>query len=152
MPATQPAVSSPDEGEQFPAGPFAITTRVSGAQTGGAFELYRLSLGPATVDYHVHQTMDETIYVLEGDIEFRVGAERFTRPPGSVAFVPRGTHHGFTNPGPGRATVLLLFSPSRRQDEYFRGLVRLFGAPALDAEALRALQQRYDQELVPTSP
>jgi quercetin dioxygenase-like cupin family protein len=152
MPVPQPSVLAPGEGERFPAGPFNITTRVAGAQTGGAFEMYELGLGAATVDYHVHRTMDETIYVLEGDIEFRVGADRFQRPPGSVAFVPRGVHHGFTNHGPGRARVLILFSPSGGQDEYFRGLVRLFAAPALDTAALQALQRRHDQELVPGGP
>lgn len=148
MSASRPFVLSPDEGEKFPAGPFDITTRVSGAQSGGAFELYELALGVATVDYHVHNTMDETIFVLEGTIEFRVGSERFSRPPGSVAFVPRGIHHGFSNPGPGRARVLILFDPARNQDAYFRELVRLFAAPTLDKNALQAFQKQYDQELV----
>lgn len=148
MSASQPVVLSPAEGEKFPAGPFDITTRVSGAQTGGLFEMYVLQLGQATVDYHVHRTMDETLYVLEGDITFRVGAERFTRPAGSVAFVPRGIHHGFENRGPGKARVLILFTPARGQDDYFRGLVRLFAAPALDEKALQALQKQYDQELI----
>jgi hypothetical protein len=70
------------------------------------------------------------------------------RPAGSVAFVPRGVHHGFTNQGPAQARVLLLFSPSGNQHEYFRGLVRLFAAPEIDMEALKSLQKQYDQELV----
>src|SRR5262245_43208343 len=96
------SVLSPSEGEKFAAGPFDIISRVSGEQSGHAFEMYDLALGPATVDYHVHMKMDETIFVLEGEIEFNVAGEKFLRPPGSVAFIPRGIHHGFTNPGPGR--------------------------------------------------
>jgi quercetin dioxygenase-like cupin family protein len=149
MSAPHPAVLSPTEGERFPAGPFDILTRVAGEQTGGAFEMYELGLGKATVDYHVHRTMDETIFVLEGDIEFRVGPDRFTRPAGSVAFVPKGVHHGFANHGPARARVLLLFSPAGNQAEYFRGLVKLFAAPTLDTAALKALQSRFDQDLIP---
>jgi mannose-6-phosphate isomerase-like protein (cupin superfamily) len=148
MSAPQSVVLAPDEGEVFLAGPFTIRTRVSGAQTAGTFELYELQLGPATVDYHVHDRLDETIFVLEGTIEFRVGSGRFTRAAGSVAFVPRGVHHGFTNPGPGQARVLIQFSPSGRQDEYFRRLVPLFAAPVLDVAALQALQQQYDQVLI----
>jgi uncharacterized cupin superfamily protein len=151
MAVMQPSVLSPDEGEKFAAGPFDIQTRVSGTQTGGTFEMYELGLGVATVDYHVHQTMDETIYVMEGTVEFRVGAERFSRPAGSVAFVPRGVHHGFSNPGPNRAKVLLLFTPSRNQDQYFRELVRLFAAPTLDAAELKRVQKQYDQELIDVS-
>jgi hypothetical protein len=44
--------------------------------------------------------------------------------------------------------VLILFSPSGNQHEYFRELQRLFAAPSLDSAALATLQKRYDQELV----
>lgn len=149
MSVPQPPVLSPAEGEKYAAGPFAISARVLGTQTGKTFELYELALGVATVDYHVHEKMDETIYVVEGEIEFNVAGERFRRPAGSVAFVPRGVHHGFSNPGPARAKVVILFSPAGDQHEYFRELERLFAAPTLDTAALQTLQKRYDQALVP---
>ena len=95
--------------------------------------------------------MDETIYVLEGEIEFIVSGEKFARTAGSVAFVPRGMHHGFSNHGPSRAKVLILFTPSGNEHEYFRELERLFAAPALDTAALQSLQKQYDQELVSLS-
>ena len=51
-----------------------------------------------------------------GDVNYGlVAGEKFLRPAGSVAFIPRGVHHGFTNPGPGRARVLVLFTPSGDQ-------------------------------------
>jgi len=144
-----PTILMPHEGVQFSVGPFAITSRVLGSQSGGAFELYELSLGAATIDYHVHKTMDETICVVAGEIEFTVAGQKFSRPAGSVAFIPRGVHHGFTNPGPAQATVLILFSPGGNQDEYFRELEHLFAASPLDMDALKALQKKFDQELVP---
>ena len=144
-----PTILTPDEGVRFAVGPFAITSRVLGSQSGGAFELYELTLGAATIDYHVHNTMDETICVVAGEIEFTVAGQKFSRPAGSVAFIPRGVHHGFTNHGPAQATVLILFTPSRNEDEYFRELERLFAAPTLDLEALQTLQKQFDQELVP---
>lgn len=148
MSMPQPSVLSPTEGEKYRAGPFAITARVLGSQSGGAFELYELALGPATIDYHVHHKMDETLHVVEGEIEFLVSGKAFLRPAGSVAFVPRGVHHGFTNRGPAPARVMILFSPSGNQHEYFRELERLFAAPTLDSAALQVLQKQYDQELV----
>lgn len=144
----QASVLSPSEGETYQAGPFAIKARVLGEQTEGAFELYELALGAATVDYHVHRHMDETLTVMEGEIEFIVAGEKFLRPAGSVVFVPRGIHHGFSNRGPARARVLILFTPAGNQQEYFRELERLFAAPSLDTAALQALQKQYDQELV----
>lgn len=148
MSVPQPSVLSPAEGEKYLAGPFAISARVLGPQTDGEFEMYELTLGPATIDYHVHRKMDETIYVVEGEIEFIVAGETFLRPAGSVAFIPRGVHHGFSNRGPNRARVTILFTAAGNQHEYFRELERLFAAPVLDTVALKALQKRYDQELV----
>ncbi len=145
---TNSSILSPGEGEKFVAGPFTILTRVAGSQSGGAFELYELALGQATIDYHVHRTMDETLCVVEGAIEFIVAGQTFLRPTGSVAFVPRGVHHGFTNRGPARARVLIFFNPARNQHLYFRELEKLFAAPTLDTAALAALQKVYDQELV----
>jgi len=107
MSVSQPSVQSPTEGEKYSAGPFAISAQVVGPQTGGTFELYELALGPATIDYHVHHNMDETIYIVEGEIEFNVSGETFLRPAGSVAFVPRGFYHGFTNPGTGAGDDLV---------------------------------------------
>jgi quercetin dioxygenase-like cupin family protein len=142
-------VLAPEQGETFSIGPLHIVERVSGAQSQQAFEMYDLALAAATIDYHVHQTMDETLCVVEGAIEFNIAGQRSLRPAGSVAFVPRGVHHGFVNRGPGRARVLITFSPSRGQDEYFRALARLFEAPTVDTQAVAALQARYDQSLVP---
>ena len=149
MSLPQPSILSPSEGEKYPAGPFLLTRRVLGEQTRGEFEMWELALGPATIDYHVHRKMDETLYVLEGEIAFVVNGQTFVRPAGSVAFVPRGVHHGFTNRGPAKARVLIVFNPSGNQHEYFAELARLFAAPKLDTAALAGLQSRYDQELVP---
>jgi len=143
------SVLFPNEGEKYAVGPFAISARVIGPQNGGAFELYELVMGAATIDYHVHDKSDETLYVVEGEVEFNVAGKKFNRPAGSVAFVPRGVHHGFTNHGPAKAKVMVLFTPSGNQHEYFRELERLFQAPTLDATALTALQKRYDQVLIP---
>lgn len=148
MSIPQAFVAAPTEGESFTAGPFYIVSRVQGGQSNGLFELYELTLGPSTIDYHVHNKMDETLTVLEGQIEFNVAGKKLSRPAGSVAFVPRGVHHGFTNHGPGKARVLILFTPSGSQHEYFRALEKLFAVPTLDTASLQALQKKYDQELI----
>lgn len=142
------SVRFPREGEVYEVGPLDIVGRVSAAQTGGAFEMYEVSLGVAAVDFHVHRRMDETIYVLDGEIEFNVTGEKFLRGPGSVAFVPREVHHGFSNRGPDLARVLLVFAPSGDQHEYFRALEGLLGDTLVDKKAIEELQKRYDQELI----
>lgn len=144
----QPSILSATEGEVYRAGPFTIAGRVLGPLTDRTFELYELALGKATIDYHVHMTMDETLTVVEGQIEFIVEGEKYLRSAGSVAFIPRGVRHGFSNLSSTPARVLVLFTPAGNQHEYFRELDRLFAAPVLDKVALQTLQKRYDQELV----
>lgn len=143
-----PSVLSPTEGENFTFPAFSIKTRVTSAQTGGAFELYDLQIGTATVDYHVHNVMDETLCVVEGEIEFHVEGKKYLRPAGSVAFIPRGHHHGFSNLGPAPARVIVVFSPPDHQDEYFRGLGPLLAASPVDTAAVQQLQKEFDQQLI----
>lgn len=143
------SVLSPTEGENFVfPGLFSIRTRVSSAQTEGRFELYDLHIGSAAVDYHVHHLMDETLCVVEGEIEFTVEGQKYLRSAGSVAFIPRGVHHGFRNPGPAAARVLIVFNPPTGQADFFRALRVLLAAPTVDAAAVQALQKQYDQELI----
>ena len=136
------------EGEKFNIGSWEITSRVLGSYNDGGFEFYELVLGPGTVDYHVHNKSDETITVLEGEIEFMVDGKKFRHQAGATAFIPRGVHHGFSNVGTGKAKVHLIFSPSGRQNEFFRKVEELFKAPKPDMAELKRLQQEYDQELV----
>jgi len=145
----QTLIVSPSDGEKFTIGELTIVTRLVGSQTGGLFELYALDLGPFTIDYHIHRTMDETLWVVEGEIEFVVAGKKYSRPAGSVAYVPRGLHHGFTNHGPARALMFAMFNPSGNQNDYFRQLEKLVSASTLDKAALQALQRKYDQELIP---
>jgi len=144
-----PLILSPSEGEKFSLGELTITSRIVGSQSGGAFELYDLTLGPFTIDYHVHHNLDETLSVLEGEIELIIAGKTYSRSAGSVVFVPRGVHHGFTNRGPTRARVFAMFTPSGNQNDYFRKLEKLASAPSLDKAALQTLQKQYDQELIP---
>jgi mannose-6-phosphate isomerase-like protein (cupin superfamily) len=145
----QPLVASPEEGDTFTIGELRIVSRVQGSQSGGGLELHELALGRFVIDYHVHRTMDETRCVIEGQVEFIVAGRKYQKAAGSVVFVPRGVHHGFSNQGPGRARVFVLFTPAGSQHEYFRRLEELVTAPGLDKEAVQQLQKQYDQELVP---
>lgn len=55
---------------------------------------------------HVHRDEDETFYTLAGQFEFRIGGDRVVADAGTLAFVPRGTVHGFTVVGVDPARLL----------------------------------------------
>jgi uncharacterized cupin superfamily protein len=48
---------------------------------------------------HWHDDLDETFYVLEGEIEFLLDGAWHRAPAGSTVFVPAGTVHAFRNAG-----------------------------------------------------
>jgi quercetin dioxygenase-like cupin family protein len=77
--------------------------------------------GPAL---HVHPDFDETFYVIEGTLGFRIGDRAHEAGPGTVAFVPRGTVHTFANPTQEPARSLVLVTPGGFE-RYFEELIDL---------------------------
>jgi len=89
------------------------TTKVAANETAGGLSVVELAT-PAGggVDEHVHPANDETIYVLDGTFDVRVGASREVLGAGGCAFAARRTVHGFTNVGETAGRVLLISSPA----------------------------------------
>jgi mannose-6-phosphate isomerase-like protein (cupin superfamily) len=122
--------------------------------TGGALDVleghfFEAGYGPPL---HVHSREDEAMYVLEGQIRFRVGDREFVAGPGAWVWQTRGVPHTFKVESEG-ARALVIFTPG--------GLERMFeegGEPAgesteppqqeYDVEAAAALAKRYGFEVV----
>ena len=64
---------------------------------------------------HRHSREDESFYIIDGQLEFRIG-ERGERlivaAPGSFVFGPRGIPHTLKNEGTTPARVLVIISPA----------------------------------------
>lgn len=149
MNTIEASVLSSNEGERYTIGSWKIVARVLGAQTEGRFEMYHFVLPPGEeVAYHVHDRAAETIYVIDGEVEFNVAGKKFPGTPGSVAFVPMHIHHGFRNNSQKPAEVILAFSPSTSQNEFFKKMEAVFAAGSPDLAKIKALQQEYDQVLI----
>jgi len=104
----------------------AITVRLRAEQTDGRLGLVEQVVpggypGPAM---HVHPDFDETFYVVEGKLGFRVGDHAYEAGPGTVAFMPRGTPHTFANPRQKPARSLVLVTPGGFE-AYFEELIEL---------------------------
>lgn len=150
MNTIEASVLSSTEGEQYTIGSWKIVSRVLPAQTDGRFEMYHFVLPPGEeVAYHVHDRASETIYVLDGEVEFHVQGKKFPGSKGTVAFVPMGLHHGFQNHSQHPAEVILAFSPCTHQNEFFEKMQAVFAAGSPDLARVKELQQEYDQVLVP---
>jgi quercetin dioxygenase-like cupin family protein len=60
---------------------------------------------------HVQRYEDETVYVLEGTYSFLFGEAEEQVSAGEARFAGRGTRHGYVNPGPGVARMVIHLSP-----------------------------------------
>jgi quercetin dioxygenase-like cupin family protein len=109
-----PVMVSPGEGSTIE-GPVGgpMTYKLRPEQSGGrqtAFEM-RIASGDGP-PLHTHANEDETFYVIEGELRFKLGDEISPATAGSFVFVPRETPHCFQNLGEGMARILAVFTPS----------------------------------------
>jgi quercetin dioxygenase-like cupin family protein len=65
----------------------------------------------AVVFLHRHRTAEETFYVLEGEITYRLGEREVTASAGTCVFIPAGVVHGFKNSSPSPARHLAIHTP-----------------------------------------
>ena len=99
---------------------------------------------------HIHDRLEETWFVLSGELEFRVGDETFTAGAGTTVFVPPHVPHAFANRSGSEATFLLTLSPPGH-DRYFDELADILAADGPpDADTIAALRQRYDTRQIET--
>lgn len=95
---------------------------------------------------HVHERLEETWYVLDGELEFRVGEENFKAASGACVFVPPHVPHAFGNHNTAPAKFLLTMSPSTH-DRYFVELAEILGRSGPpDSQAIAALRAKYDTQ------
>lgn len=135
----EPLVVGPGEGAtiQGPAGG-PLTFKARGAQTNGALTLFENVIAPGDgPPLHTHADADESWYVLEGDLRFKLGGEIRQAPQGSFVFVPRGTAHCFQNVGAEPARIIVLFTPSA-MEAFFDRFGELPAGP-VDPDAFRRL-------------
>ena len=89
------------------------TFLVTGEESGGAYFAMEALVPPGGgPPPHTHSREDETFYLVEGEIQFRLGDETVVAGPGDFVNVPRGTVHCFTNSGAGTARMILTFTPA----------------------------------------
>ena len=136
----------PGEGEDIrnPVGGDA-TVLLRGEHTSGTFAALEVVIAPGTgPPLHIHPDAEESIYVLEGDMRWRLGDEVQDTPPGSLVFVPRGVPHCFQNAGERPGRMLVMFLPSGM--EGFFDLMR--DATGYDPEAFRRAAAEVGMEVV----
>ena len=85
------------EGEQlWFAGGGVFTIKASAAETGDALSMFEDSVVRGkTTPMHMHPTVDELVYVLDGELLVHIHGEDHRVGKGGLFFAPRGVPHAF---------------------------------------------------------
>lgn len=94
--------------------------KLSGRDTGGAVAVFEFT-GSGGGPMHVHHEQDEWIYVIAGELEFRVGDNRFRAAAGESVFLPRQVGHAWVAIGE-PAKIVDLYQPAGEMEDFFREL------------------------------
>ncbi len=149
MGLVEPLAVGPGEGArvQGPAGG-PLTFKARGEQTAGELTVLENIIAPGDgPPAHTHAAQDESWYVLEGSLRFKLGSELHSAPAGSFVFVPRGTVHAFQNVGEGPARILVIFNPSG-MEPFFDRFPRLPAGEPVDPSAFARLGADVGMDVV----
>lgn len=109
-------IVGPDDGERFTRENRIVTIRLDLPQ----LSIHEIDFDTSfEVPPHSHDHVDAML-VLDGEIELLGEAEPRRLRAGTIVAAAPGVHHGFRNPGPGRARILALHAP----DGGFAAMVR----------------------------
>ena len=102
-----------------------VVFKARGEQTEGTLTAFETVVAPGEgPPLHTHANEDESLYVLDGEVRFKLGDEIRAAPAGSFVFIPRGAPHTWQNVGDGPARVLIHFTPSG-MERFFDGFAAL---------------------------
>lgn len=93
--------------------------KVSAQDTEGALCIFEFT-GTGGGPRHLHHEQDEWIYVIDGELDFVVGAERLRRTAGESIFIPRKTAHLWTCMSGRPAKIINVYQPAGKMEEFFR--------------------------------
>ena len=146
----RPIVLRPGEGRAIDLGNFAMSLKVSGEQTQGAFSLLQADEPPGFgPPMHIHHDAAEAFYVVAGEYHVFVGDEEFACAAGSFIYVPAGTPHGF-RVGSLPSRKLNIYTPAAMVG-YFDELSEALARGAADAE-LAGIAERHAMEIIGPVP
>ena len=121
-----------------------VTFKVNSDQAEGASCTEWVAAPGFDTGLHIHERLEETWYVLEGALEFRLDDETVRAGAGACVFVPPHVAHAFAN-RTGEPTRFLLITSPPGHDRYFDELAEILAADGPpDSEAIAELRRRYD--------
>jgi quercetin dioxygenase-like cupin family protein len=118
------------EGTNVGAIGLGIYTRMTGADTKGAYSLFEYVVppglgGPPT---HIHSREDELFICLQGKVRIELDGQEHVLSQGDSLLMPRGVPHMFHNPFDDETRIVAVVSPPGLEN-YYRELSELPPGP-----------------------
>lgn len=117
--------------------------KVSAADTGGRMSVFEFR-GRNGWPRHSHHEQDEWLYVVDGTIACEVGDRQLHLRRGESVFVPRTVAHAWASRGEGPATVLEVYQPAGRLEQFFREVGRFTDPPIHEALSVEEMKRLFD--------
>lgn len=148
----------PTEGRVIAVVGDAYRLLVTGKESGGAYALLEALVPPGGgPPPHIHSREDETFYVLEGEITFRIEGKPLTAGAASTVLAVRNAPHSFRNETDQPARMLILLTPAGFENFLLEVAAPLASmshkppAPAQhDIDKLLAAAPKYGVEILPS--
>lgn len=154
-------VTKTDQGKAYYIAGGTYTIVVPGSQTNNAYAVIDMLVPPGGgPGPHAHKDIQESFYVLEGEVVFQSDSGSFTALPGALVNIPLGgAVHGFKNKSAAHARLLCTVAPAGL-DAFFSEIgvpVEAGVAPPVPGgamteaqrERLFALGEQYGQQFFP---
>ena len=115
-----------------------------GADTGGLYSYYEVSVpaGEGSI-FHVHEDMDETFFVVEGEFEVTIDETVHAAPQGVLVYGPRGRGHSFVNTWDKPSKMLCVTTPGGIEDFFTELSVLMNESAEPDFERMRELAAKH---------
>lgn len=110
-----------------------IEYKARAAQTGGSLTVFEGVNPPGQgPPYHVHDALDEVVYVLDGTLRVRLADQVEEATTGAFVFIPRGTPHTWEARGDRDVRFLVVIAPAGLES-FFDNTAMAGGVQADDA-------------------
>ncbi|MBC7570385.1 MAG: cupin domain-containing protein [Spirosoma sp.] len=144
-----PVLIQPEEGEKAISDSTSYTRKILKQHTGGAFSSLDTVLknGYLGAPPHLHQELDELMYVIDGTVTVMVGDDIVEVKSGAWHLRPRKIMHCFWNTCGKDAHVIDMFLPGGFEDYLFElnAIYKKFGK--IDPAEVEKFIHKYDIEL-----
>ncbi len=141
----------PGEGRVIQVPGHPITYKATAEGTAGAYSLLEVVVAGNGPTQQIHKSEEEAFYILEGEVNIKIGEQTIRGTVGYFVLVPRGTVHTFWNAGATPAKLLIIFSPPGFEQAF----VEVWGDAsdeeidtATYVERLMTVAEKYNQEIV----